>query len=90
MTCRVPQDYCATAWSTIVRRRAEGLYGSSDDARLARQCFKSVYVTAALHTGLGLPTSYRGLTSTPSVVRGRVSTWTLGALLFKLRVLPVR
>ncbi|KAF0297386.1 Ectonucleoside triphosphate diphosphohydrolase 7 [Amphibalanus amphitrite] len=84
------KDYCATSWPTLLRRRGEGLYGTSDDERLARQCFKSVYLTAALHTGLGLPRSYGGLTSTASVVRGRVSTWTLGALLFKLRFLPVR
>ncbi|XP_037090002.1 LOW QUALITY PROTEIN: ectonucleoside triphosphate diphosphohydrolase 7-like [Pollicipes pollicipes] len=84
------KDYCATAWRTLVRRRGEGLYGRSDDDRLARQCFKSVYLTAVLHEGLGLPYSYQGLTSTPSVVNGRVSTWTLGALLYKLRFLPVR
>merc|ERR1712098_1033911 len=58
--------------------------------RLETQCFKSVWVTVALHQGLTFPRSYGHLTAAPNTVHGEVVHWTLGALLYRTRYLPLR
>ena len=54
------------------------------------QCFKSAWVAVALHEGLGFPADYAHLASAPETVNGKVVHWTLGALLYRTRFLPLR
>merc|ERR1711915_1024272 len=68
----------------------QGSFPNSDTERLETQCFKSVWVTVALHEGLTFPTSYGHLTAAPNTVHGQVVHWTLGALLYRTRFFPLR
>merc|ERR1712107_696180 len=68
----------------------QGSYPNSDVERLVTQCFKSVWVTVALHEGLTFPPTYGHLTSAPNTVHGQVVHWTLGALLYRTRFFPLR
>lgn len=53
------------------------------------QCFKSAWVTTVLHDGLKFPKSYKGLT-TVQMIDGKEVQWTLGALLYRTRFLPLK
>lgn len=84
--------YCSTQWAVLKRRylrtagRDSGAVGSQ---KIVRHCFKSAYIAAALHEGLGIDQDFRGLTTSSNVLAGRVASWTIGALLYKLRFLPL-
>lgn len=54
------------------------------------QCFKSAWLAVALHEGFGFPPNYPGLSAAPETVNGRVVHWTIGALLYRTRFLPLR
>lgn len=84
------KDFCATRWLTTWARFLQGLYQNSDTERLQTQCFKSVWLTVALHEGLTFPKSYGHLSAAPNTVNGQVVHWTLGALLYRTRFFPVR
>lgn len=53
------------------------------------QCFKSAWLYAFLHDGLRFPVNYQRLRSA-SLVNNNDVQWTLGAILYKTRFLPLR
>jgi hypothetical protein len=71
-------------------RYEKKLYPNSDANRMREECFKGVWVLVALHHGLGFPETYGNLKALPNVHGDRVFTWTLGALLHKMRRFPLR
>ncbi len=53
------------------------------------QCFKSAWMTTVLHYGLKFPRGYKGLTSA-LMVNGKEIQWSLGAMLYRTRFMPLR
>jgi hypothetical protein len=53
------------------------------------QCFKSAWLYTFLHDGLKFPVNYQRLRSA-SLVNNNDVQWTLGAILYKTRFLPLR
>merc|ERR1712200_283667 len=84
------KQFCATKWHHTWTRFLQGSYPNSDVERLQTQCFKSVWVAAALDQGLTFPLHYGHLSAAPNTVHGEVVHWTLGALLYRTRYLPLR
>jgi hypothetical protein len=56
---------------------------------LRLQCFKSAWLYAFLHDGLKFPINYQRLRSA-SLVNNNDVQWTLGAILYKTRFLPLK
>uniref|UniRef100_H3B0E2 Ectonucleoside triphosphate diphosphohydrolase 4 n=1 Tax=Latimeria chalumnae TaxID=7897 RepID=H3B0E2_LATCH len=87
---KAAKGYCATKWTTLKERFDRGLYASHADLhRLKYQCFKSAWVYEVFHTGFSFPTSYTNL-KTALLVYDREVQWTLGAILYRTRFLPLR
>jgi len=84
------KNFCTTRWRTTWARFLQGVYPNSDSDRLNTQCFKSAWVSTVLHQGLLFPFHYGHLTAAPNTVQGEVVHWTLGALLYRTRYLPLR
>uniref|UniRef100_A0A674APY0 Ectonucleoside triphosphate diphosphohydrolase 7 n=1 Tax=Salmo trutta TaxID=8032 RepID=A0A674APY0_SALTR len=83
-------DYCATKWSTLTKRLDSKLFSKqADSSRLKYQCFKSAWMFQVLHSGFRFPRDYPGL-KTAQLVYDKEVQWTLGAILFKTRFLPLR
>ncbi|KAM6972820.1 ectonucleoside triphosphate diphosphohydrolase 7-like [Aplochiton taeniatus] len=83
-------DYCATQWSTLKQRLDNKLFSQQADInRLKNQCFKSAWVYEVLHTAFRFPKDYPSL-KTAQLVYDKEVQWTLGAILFKTRFLPLR
>lgn len=53
------------------------------------QCFKSAWMYQVLHQGFHFPPDYPSL-RTAQLVYDREVQWTLGAILYKTRFLPLR
>lgn len=53
------------------------------------QCFKSAWMHQVLHQGFHFPLDYPSL-RTAQLVYDREVQWTLGAILYKTRFLPLR
>ncbi|XP_047236257.1 ectonucleoside triphosphate diphosphohydrolase 4 isoform X2 [Girardinichthys multiradiatus] len=84
------KGYCATQWKTLKERFDSGLYAShADFHRLKYQCFKSAWMYEVLHTGFSFPTNYKNL-KTALLVYDKEVQWTLGAILYRTRFLPLR
>jgi len=83
-------QFCASKWHHTWARFLQGSYPNSDVERLHTQCFKSVWLSTALHQGLTFPNNYGHLTTAPNTVHGEVVHWTLGALLYRTRFFPLR
>lgn len=50
------EQFCATPWSEITRMQSEGQWPNVQSLdRLRLQCFKSAWIMAVLHDGLGVP-----------------------------------
>ncbi|XP_068606907.1 ectonucleoside triphosphate diphosphohydrolase 7-like [Brachionichthys hirsutus] len=82
--------YCATQWSTLKQRLDDKLFSQQADVtRLRDQCFKSAWMYEVLHSGFRFPTNYSSL-KTARLVYDKEVQWTLGAILFKTRFLPLR
>ncbi|XP_007563287.1 ectonucleoside triphosphate diphosphohydrolase 4 isoform X2 [Poecilia latipinna] len=87
---RAAKGYCATQWKTLKERFDSGLYAShADFHRLKYQCFKSAWMYEVLHTGFSFPTNYKNL-KTALLVYDKEVQWTLGAILYRTRFLPLR
>ncbi|XP_070288641.1 ectonucleoside triphosphate diphosphohydrolase 7 [Myotis yumanensis] len=87
---KAAQDYCGMAWSVLTQRFKNGLYSShADEHRLKYQCFKSAWMYQVLHEGFHFPYDYPNL-RTAQLVYDREVQWTLGAILYKTRFLPLR
>ncbi|XP_040893221.1 ectonucleoside triphosphate diphosphohydrolase 7-like [Toxotes jaculatrix] len=87
---RAAADYCSTKWSTLKQRLDNQLFAQQADInRLKYQCFKSAWMYEVLHSGFRFPVDYRSL-KTAQLVYDKEVQWTLGAILFKTRFLPLR
>lgn len=53
------------------------------------QCFKSAWMYEVLHSGFSFPTNYKNL-KTALLVYDKEVQWTLGAILYRTRFLPLR
>ncbi|XP_053194361.1 ectonucleoside triphosphate diphosphohydrolase 7-like [Scomber japonicus] len=83
-------DYCSTRWSTLKQRLDNKLFSQQADiSRLKTQCFKSAWMYEVLHSGFRFPSDYPSL-KTVKLVYDKEVQWTLGAILFKTRFLPLR
>ncbi|ELW49338.1 Ectonucleoside triphosphate diphosphohydrolase 7 [Tupaia chinensis] len=87
---KAAQDYCGMSWSVLSQRFKNGLFSShADEHRLKYQCFKSAWMYQVLHEGFHFPYDYPNL-RTAQLVYDREVQWTLGAILYKTRFLPLR
>ncbi|KPP72663.1 ectonucleoside triphosphate diphosphohydrolase 4-like [Scleropages formosus] len=87
---RAARSYCATQWDTLKERFDRGLYASHADMhRLKYQCFKSAWMYEVLHSGFSFPVDYENL-QTALLVYDKEVQWTLGAILYRTRFLPLR
>ncbi|XP_028942770.1 ectonucleoside triphosphate diphosphohydrolase 4, partial [Antrostomus carolinensis] len=87
---KAAKDYCATKWSVLLERFDRGLYASHADLhRLKYQCFKSAWMYEVFHSGFAFPVSYSNLKTALQVYDKEVQ-WTLGAILYRTRFLPLR
>ncbi|XP_054634780.1 ectonucleoside triphosphate diphosphohydrolase 7-like isoform X2 [Dunckerocampus dactyliophorus] len=87
---RAATDFCATKWSTLKQRLDNRLFSQQADVnRLKSQCFKSAWMYQVLHAAFRFPSDYRSL-RTAQLVYDKEVQWTLGAILFKTRFLPLR
>ncbi|XP_053125418.1 ectonucleoside triphosphate diphosphohydrolase 4 isoform X2 [Hemicordylus capensis] len=87
---KAAKDYCATKWSVLRERFDRGLYASHADLhRLKYQCFKSAWMFEVFHNGFSFPTNYGNLKTALQVYDKEVQ-WTLGAILYRTRFLPLR
>ncbi|XP_072177505.1 ectonucleoside triphosphate diphosphohydrolase 4-like [Diadema setosum] len=83
------KNYCATKWSLLQEHHKKGLYSKADEHRLKYQCFKSAWITTVLHQGFKFPNDYHYLRSA-SLIHDKEVQWTLGAILYRTRFLPLR
>uniref|UniRef100_A0A672GEX0 nucleoside-triphosphate phosphatase n=1 Tax=Salarias fasciatus TaxID=181472 RepID=A0A672GEX0_SALFA len=84
------REYCATQWPTLKKRLDNQLFSQQADInRLKYQCFKSAWMYEVLHSGFRFPSDYPSL-RTAQLVYDKEVQWTLGAILFKTRFLPLR
>ncbi|KAM4883603.1 ectonucleoside triphosphate diphosphohydrolase 4 isoform 1-T3 [Sylvia borin] len=87
---KAAQDYCGTRWSVLRERFERGLYAPHADLhRLKFQCFKSAWMFEVFHRGFSFPESYGSLKTALQVYDKEVQ-WTLGAILYRTRFLPLR
>ncbi|XP_008573507.1 PREDICTED: ectonucleoside triphosphate diphosphohydrolase 4 [Galeopterus variegatus] len=87
---KAAKDYCATQWATLRERFDRGLYASHADLhRLKYQCFKSAWMFEVFHRGFSFPVNYKNLKTALQVYDKEVQ-WTLGAILYRTRFLPLR
>ena len=84
------QEFCGTRWSSSWAKFTTGQYRKADKARMETQCFKSAWMAVALHEGFLFPAGYSHLSSAPETVNGKVVHWTIGALLYRTRFIPLR
>ncbi|KAM9324826.1 ectonucleoside triphosphate diphosphohydrolase 7 [Gastrophryne carolinensis] len=87
---KAAKDYCSMPWTMLTERFENGLYSShADQHRLKYQCFKSAWMHKVLHEGFHFPHYYPSL-RTAQLVYNKEVQWTLGAMLYKTRFLPLR
>ncbi|XP_029459984.1 ectonucleoside triphosphate diphosphohydrolase 4 isoform X2 [Rhinatrema bivittatum] len=87
---KAAKDFCATKWSVLRERLDQGLYAAHADVhRLKYQCFKSAWMYEVFHTGFSFPVNYHNLKTALQVYDKEVQ-WTLGAILYRTRFLPLR
>ena len=77
------REYCNIDWNTVLDWQSKDLYPGADFGRLETQCFKSAWISVAIHRGFGFPEDYKYLHSI-DMIEGREIQWTMGALLYKL------
>ncbi|KRZ51119.1 Nucleoside-diphosphatase mig-23 [Trichinella nativa] len=76
-------------WTTIWNRFRRKQYHNADTSRIRTQCFKSAWASALLHTGLKFPEDVSNFYSVLTMA-GQEIQWTLGAILYRLRHLPLK
>ncbi|XP_058143840.1 ectonucleoside triphosphate diphosphohydrolase 4 isoform X4 [Dasypus novemcinctus] len=87
---KAAKDYCGTKWSILQERFDRRLYASHADLhRLKYQCFKSAWMFEVFHRGFSFPVNYKNLKTALQVYDKEVQ-WTLGAILYRTRFLPLR
>ncbi|KAL8580844.1 hypothetical protein ACOMHN_017348 [Nucella lapillus] len=83
------KDFCGTSWSQLESRYKEKLYPKADDHRFKYECIKSAWLSVVLHKGFQFPTDYSRFKSA-QLIEGKDVQWTLGALIYRTRFLPLR
>jgi ectonucleoside triphosphate diphosphohydrolase 4 len=83
------REYCQTDWSVLEERFRQKLYPYADLHRLKSQCAKSAWMSLILHDGLGFPRDNLHLTTAAEISQHNAH-WSLGALLYLTRYLPLR
>ncbi|GFO40951.1 ectonucleoside triphosphate diphosphohydrolase 7 [Plakobranchus ocellatus] len=83
------KDFCSTPWNKLQGWYKDGNYPKADEHRFRFQCFKSAWMAQIFHRGFSFPTSFKHLVSA-QLVNGKDVGWTLGALIYKTRFLPLR
>ncbi|RUS90479.1 hypothetical protein EGW08_001747 [Elysia chlorotica] len=83
------KEFCSTDWKTLEGWYKQGNYPKADDHRFRFQCFKAAWMSQVFHRGFSFPTSFKKLRSA-QLVNGKDVGWTLGALIYKTRYLPLR
>ena len=83
------KDFCKRSWSLHRHHYKMGLYPHADAFRFKYQCFKSAWMTTALHKGLRFPDGYKNLTAVQTI-NGKEVQWAMGALLYRTRFFPMR
>ncbi|XP_028391005.1 ectonucleoside triphosphate diphosphohydrolase 4-like [Dendronephthya gigantea] len=83
------KDFCKTTWPVLYKRFKSRLYPFADEHRFMYQCFKSAWMTSVTHDGFKFPRAYRKLHPT-FMIEGKEIQWTLGAILYRTRFLPLR
>lgn len=81
--------YCSTPWKKSWQKYLDGYFTNVDENRMKLQCFKSAWISVVLHDGLNFPSTYKHLTTVKYVNNSEIQ-WTLGAVLYKTRFLPLR
>lgn len=86
---RAAKEFCQRSWSELSDWQQKGSHPRADHQRYKLQCFKSAWMTAVLHDGLGFPPRYKDLRSL-QYIAGQEVHWTIGALLYKTKYYPLR
>uniref|UniRef100_A0A8C5QK38 nucleoside-triphosphate phosphatase n=1 Tax=Leptobrachium leishanense TaxID=445787 RepID=A0A8C5QK38_9ANUR len=87
---KAAKDYCSMQWTTLTERFNNHLYSPHADMhRLKYQCFKSAWMYDVIHDGFHFPLDYPNLKTAQKIYEKEVQ-WTLGAMLYKTRFLPLR
>ncbi|XP_053548515.1 ectonucleoside triphosphate diphosphohydrolase 7 isoform X2 [Bombina bombina] len=87
---KAAKDFCSMSWTTLKERFNNHLYSPHADVhRLTYQCFKSAWMYKVLHDGFHFPYDYPNL-KTAYLVYDKEVQWTLGAMIYKTRFLPLR
>lgn len=82
-------EFCSTSWTQLDAEYKEHKYPKADDHRFKYECIKSAWMSAVLHKGFQFPTSYPNFQSA-QLIKGKDVQWTLGALIYRTRFLPLR
>ncbi|ESO90324.1 hypothetical protein LOTGIDRAFT_123541 [Lottia gigantea] len=83
------EEFCKTSWSKLQKRYKKKLYPKADNDRFSNQCFKGAWLATVLHEGFKFPEDYKHLV-TAQLINNKDVQWTLGALLYRTRYLPLR
>lgn len=86
---KASKEFCKTTWPVLYKRFQSRLYPFADEHRFMYQCFKSAWMTSVLHEGFKFPRSFKRLHPT-FMIAGKEIQWTLGAILYRTRFLPLR
>ncbi|KAK7508607.1 hypothetical protein BaRGS_00000173 [Batillaria attramentaria] len=71
---KLATDFCSTSWTKL-----EAEY----------ECIKSAWMSVVLHKGFRFPITYENFQSA-QLINGKDVQWTLGALIYRTRFLPLR
>ncbi|KHJ42607.1 Vps53-like protein [Trichuris suis] len=82
-------DFCNLNWTSIWTLFRHKKFPNADIARIRTQCFKAAWAFALLHKGLRFPVNISNFHPV-SRMSGHDIQWTLGAVLYRLRHLPLR
>ncbi|XP_076470889.1 ectonucleoside triphosphate diphosphohydrolase 7-like [Babylonia areolata] len=86
---RNAKEFCSTSWSQLEWRYKHNLYPKADDHRFKYECIKSAWLTVVLHKGFQFPENFDQFDSA-QLIEGKDVQWTLGALIYRTRFLPLR
>ncbi|XP_070210624.1 ectonucleoside triphosphate diphosphohydrolase 7-like isoform X2 [Littorina saxatilis] len=83
------KEFCSTTWSQLEAWYQKHLYPKADDHRFKYECIKSAWLSVVLHKGFQFPQTYSHFQSA-QLIHGKDIQWTLGALIYRTRFLPLR
>ncbi|CAJ0954213.1 unnamed protein product, partial [Mesorhabditis belari] len=78
------RQFCNQRWSVIQSQWRSKLYPKADEDRIRTQCFKSAWITAALHSGFDINEQKNKFQSV-MMLDGQEVQWALGAMIYHLR-----